>query len=95
VADKDGNLKEGDLITNINGIPLDNLNLKEAKKLIEAAKERLDLVIRRPPGLTTSRSNHNIYLQSQNQLERKNNLIKGNLEAVGAPPRPPLPHNGG
>ena len=49
-ADKDGTLKEGDEVTKINGNPLvDNLSLKDVKKILEASKERLDLVVKRAP----------------------------------------------
>lgn len=59
LADKDINLSEGDLINNINGISLDGMNLKEARKLLETVKERLELVITKtvnskPPSVNNS-----------------------------------------
>ncbi|XP_066989183.1 tight junction protein ZO-3-like isoform X18 [Macrobrachium rosenbergii] len=48
-VDKDGTLKEGDVLLRINSNSTDNLTLKEARKLIESAKERLQLVVRRDP----------------------------------------------
>lgn len=40
-------VQEGDVILKINNLPADNLNLKEAKKLIESSKEKLHLTVRR------------------------------------------------
>ena len=77
VADKDGSLKAGDLVLRINGTSLDGLTLKDARKVVEAAKERLDFMIRRPP----SGSEH--YLTSADPADRNN--------TGGAPPRPPMP----
>ena len=48
VADKDGILEEGDLLLKINSTSLEGLTLKEAKKLIETSKDKLDLVIQKP-----------------------------------------------
>lgn len=45
-ADKEGSMSEGDLILKINNIPLDGLTLKEARKLIEASKDKLELVVK-------------------------------------------------
>lgn len=41
VADKDGNLQDGDIVQRINNISLDGLSFKEARKLLDAAKDRL------------------------------------------------------
>ena len=41
VADKDGNLQDGDILQKINNVSLDGLSLKEARKLLDAAKDRL------------------------------------------------------
>ena len=41
VADKDGNLQDGDILQRINNVSLDGLSLKEARKLLDAAKDRL------------------------------------------------------
>ncbi|KAK7081468.1 Tight junction protein ZO-2, partial [Halocaridina rubra] len=48
-VEKDGMLKEGDVLLRINSNSTDNLTLKEAKKIIESTKERLQLVVRRDP----------------------------------------------
>ena len=43
VADKDGNLQDGDIVQRINNISLDGLSFKEARKLLDAAKDRLGI----------------------------------------------------
>lgn len=48
-VEKEGSLKEGDVVLRINSNSTDNLTLKEAKKLLESTKERLSLVVRRDP----------------------------------------------
>ena len=45
LADKDENITEGDILNSINGISLDGMSLKEAKKLVESFKDKLDLAI--------------------------------------------------
>ena len=47
VAERDGNLQEGDMVYKINNTPLDGLSLKEAKKLLDAAKDKVDIVVKR------------------------------------------------
>ncbi|EEC09898.1 tight junction protein tama, putative [Ixodes scapularis] len=47
VAEKDGGVQEGDVVLKINGSPAEGLTLKEARKLLEGSKERLQLVLRR------------------------------------------------
>ena len=44
VADKDGSLQDGDIVQRINNVSLDGLSLKEARKLLDAAKDRLGRV---------------------------------------------------
>ena len=48
VADKDGILEEGDLVSKINNTSLDGLTLKEARKIIETSKDKLELVVQKP-----------------------------------------------
>uniref|UniRef100_A0A0P4VY65 Tight junction protein ZO-1 n=1 Tax=Scylla olivacea TaxID=85551 RepID=A0A0P4VY65_SCYOL len=48
-VEKEGSIKEGDVVLRINSTSTDNLTLKEAKKLLESTKERLSLVVRRDP----------------------------------------------
>lgn len=42
-----GGLQEGDVLLKINNHTTDGMTLKEARKLIEASKEKLNLVVRR------------------------------------------------
>ena len=62
----------------INGTSLENMSLKEAKKVVESAKDKLDLKIKRsiakPSALATM---------------KENNLNK--VESTQPPIRPPLP----
>ena len=86
VAEKDGILKEGDEVTKINGNGLENLTLKEAKKVLENSKDRLDLTVKREGRFSL-----------RNGLDHeKNNLMKNGIDHhqppfVPPPPRPPLP----
>merc|ERR1719228_1016062 len=58
VAEKDGSLQEGDLLQKINNMSLDGLSLKEARKLLDSAKEKLDLTVKRDPykSMTSNRT---------------------------------------
>ncbi|XP_074596515.1 tight junction protein 1-like isoform X2 [Brevipalpus obovatus] len=47
VIEKDSSIAEGDIIVKINNTPAESLSLKEAKKLIDSSKEKLNLVIKR------------------------------------------------
>ena len=85
VADKDGLLKTGDEVTKINGSFIDSLGLKEARKLLESCKERLDLVVKRE----SAKSIKSGVLNGISSPNEKNNIMKGALN--GGPPRPPLP----
>nr|CAD7434319.1 unnamed protein product [Timema monikensis] len=53
---KDGStvLQEGDVLLKINNHKADGMSLKEAKKLIDSSKERLNLVVRREHRPTTA-----------------------------------------
>ncbi len=46
-ADRDGTVREGDVVSRINGQSTEGMTLKEARKMLEASKDRLDLVVRR------------------------------------------------
>lgn len=86
LADKDGSLKSGDLVLKINNHSLDNLSLKDAKKILESAKERLELVIRKPGSSEED-------LKAGNRLESP---AMGPVPPRGPedpPPRPPMPYN--
>merc|ERR1711956_127505 len=45
LADKESDLQEGDFINSINGMSLDGMSLKEARKLLDSIKEKLELVL--------------------------------------------------
>ncbi|KAI1292645.1 Tight junction protein ZO-1 [Halotydeus destructor] len=55
LIEKDSSLQEGDVILKINNLSADGINLKEAKKLMDAGKEKLHLVIRREQNTLNSR----------------------------------------
>merc|ERR1712083_271047 len=48
LADKDLDVQEGDFINSINGMSLDGMSLKEARKLLDTLKEKLELVLSPP-----------------------------------------------
>jgi tight junction protein 1 len=52
--DSGGSLQEGDVLLKINNHTTEGLSLKEARKLIESSKEKLNLVVRRDHKLGTS-----------------------------------------
>ena len=82
IADKDGILKEGDELTKINGSTLESFSLKEARKLLEATKDKLDVTVKRS----------GVDLKSAAMRNGKlNNLNKG-FDPYNGPPRPPLPY---
>ena len=94
VADKSGSLKQGDLVTKINGTDLDGLTLKDAKKLVESSKDRLDLIIRRIPETFKPQildTNKNIYQEPQPQQQQQQQQQQQAPNGQGTPPRPPLP----
>lgn len=78
LADKEGSLKQGDLVLKINGTSLEGLTLKDARKVVEAAKEKLEFVVRRPDA-------GDLYLDEGGDGDKNN---RSNMDA---PPRPPMP----
>merc|ERR1719410_1580761 len=96
VADKDGSLQDGDIVQRINNINLDGLSFKEAKKLLEAAKDRLDLTVKRDPYKTSSsnrttptqpkvenedhKNNQNLYVPPPSRKDEKNNLARADQQ---------------
>ncbi|XP_054162043.1 tight junction protein ZO-1-like isoform X2 [Oppia nitens] len=75
LIDKDSSIKEGDVIIKINTSSTENLSLKEAKKLIENSKEKLNLVISREPNVSNNRqsdSNINGYPNGQSRWSTAN-----------------------
>merc|ERR1719192_119005 len=108
VADKDGNLQDGDIVQKINNVSLDGLSLKEARKLLDAAKDRLDVTVKRDPYKNASsnrmspqgkvenedKNNQNLYVPPPSRKDEKNNLVRAEeMLENGAPPRPPLPRD--
>lgn len=91
LADKDSNLQEGDFVHRINNISLDGMTLKEAKRLIDSTKEKLDLTVKRDPFKTnnnfqprnpsqgrveTVEPNQNLYVPPPTRKEEKNNIAR-------------------
>ena len=58
LADREENISEGDILNTINGISLDGMSLKEAKKVVESFKDRLDLVITKFQNSSGSNTDH-------------------------------------
>lgn len=88
LAERDGTLQEGDIVLKINNTSTEGLSLKEARKLLEASKERLQLVLQREDGgkplasLTHTRpleeraASQNLYVQPPTRADDKNNLSR-------------------
>lgn len=53
---KEGSLQEGDVLLKINSSSLDNMTLKEAKKLIESCKDKIQLTVKRQSNLINNNS---------------------------------------
>ncbi|GAB6031940.1 hypothetical protein CHUAL_010327 [Chamberlinius hualienensis] len=47
VVEKEAGIHEGDILAKINNVPTDSMTLKEAKKLLDNSKDKLQLVLRR------------------------------------------------
>ena len=109
VADKEGSLQEGDLVHRINNLSLDGLSLKEARKLLDSAKDKLEMTVRRDPYRNSqprsgqpkvengsAEPNQNLYVPPPSRKEEKNNLAReARMGEEEAPPRPPLPREEG
>lgn len=110
--DKDGlagagpgnSLQEGDVLLKINNHSADGLSLKEARKLMDASKEKLSLLVRRearsgassgPSGQQPSNlyggpsSHNNSSLQSKGKYVRGNRNRAGQIDSDCLPKRPP------
>ena len=88
-GDKDGlscgpgnSLQEGDVLLKINNHSADGLSLKEARKLMDASKDKLSLLVRREARSTSSQqsSNGNLFgggasSHNNSSLQGKGNLI--------------------
>ena len=89
VADKDGNLQEGDLIQKINNMSLDGLSLKEARKLLDSAKEKLDLMVKRDPykSLSSTRTSPTqVKVENNQQVDDQRNNLASNQNLYVPPP---------
>ena len=80
-------LQEGDELMKINGSLIDGLNLKEAKKILDGCKEKLDLTVKRST-LSDAALKSSPLRNGFVGHDQKNNLIKN---GIPVPPRPPLP----
>ena len=84
-ADKEGTLKEGDTVNRINGQMTETMSLKEARKLLESSRDRLELVVRRERRKSKAASSNGSSTSSQQPpppLTRPS-------EDAPTPPRPP------
>ncbi|XP_043195405.1 tight junction protein ZO-1-like [Amphibalanus amphitrite] len=84
IVERDVTLHEGDVLVRINDQPTDSMTPKEVKKLVDAARERLSLTVRREPsaaGHHSKESSHapnrpsygaspNLYVQPPTRNER-------------------------
>ena len=92
VADKDGILEEGDFVLKLNNTSLEGLTLKEARKLIETSKDKLDLTIQKPSQLSKqghSKHGRNRSLGPQNGANDDYGLSKHNYAAQNLYVQPP------
>ncbi|XP_023324267.1 tight junction protein ZO-2 [Eurytemora carolleeae] len=92
LADKEGSLQVGDLIQKLNSLSVDGLSLKETRKVLESAKEKLEITVQRDPyrsplktDAAESRLGENLY----SSPPRKDG--KGRYEETTPPSRPPPP----
>ena len=93
VADKDGILEEGDFVLKLNNTSLEGLTLKEARKLIETSKDKLDLTIQKPSQLSKqghSKHGRNRSLGPQNGTNDEYGLSKHNYAAQNLYVQPPV-----
>jgi len=89
------------VIIRINNTPCDGMSLKEAKKLIENTKDKLQLVVKReqqPSGVGERQqpllySSQNLYVQPPRRASEVLLPQRGDLQPI-PPPRPPPPVDG-
>ena len=92
VADKDGILEEGDFVLKINNTSLEGLTLKEARKIVETSKDKLDLMIQKPSQQTKhGQSKHTRNRSSGAAQNDDYGLSKHNYAAQNLYVQPPLP----
>lgn len=99
---KTSSLQEGDVIVRINNNPCDGMSLKEAKKLIENTKDKLQLVVKREQQQQSGAgerqqpllySSQNLYVQPPRRASEVLIPQRGDLHPI-PPPRPPPPVEG-
>lgn len=82
LLDKDAQgIQEGDIVLKINNQPCDGLSLKDVKKLIDANKEKLNLVIRRD-----ANNNSQLLNQVNNRVAINNSYNQQSLYENGTAP---------
>ncbi len=105
LADRDGTIREGDLVHKINGASIDGLTLKEARKVLDAAKDKLDFVVKRDPfgaakptkqpSPKMTNGHKDPYgeggYKANNPAIYSPGKMSGYAESSMAPPRPPMP----
>lgn len=60
-------LNEGDVISKINSNPCNDMSLKEARKIIESCKDRLNLVVLRESRNLSNSASNSFHEQTYNQ----------------------------
>lgn len=80
--------QEGDIVLKINSTPTEGLSLKDAKKLMENCKDKLQLTVRRATDIVTSTGNSSTTQAAGSHHHQQQSSLIG---AVGGPPPPPLP----
>ena len=94
IADRQGDLSCGDLVHKINGVSLDGLTLKEARKLVETSKDKLDLVVKRESNKKGAKEINKPSVH-QNGHSGDQNKPLNYPQPMATPPRPPLPGDDG
>ena len=82
-------MQEGDLIQKINNMSLDGLSLKEARKLLDSAKEKLDMMVKRDPykSLTSNRTSPTqVKVENNQQVDDQRNNLASNQNLYVPPP---------
>ncbi|XP_022249412.1 tight junction protein ZO-1-like [Limulus polyphemus] len=68
-AGKDGSLQEGDILVKINNNNTEQLSVKEAKKLIDSAKEKLHLIVKRESNKNETKINNFQAMENKDSSE--------------------------
>lgn len=84
-------LKIGDVLTRIGGVDANNMNMKEARKIIDQSKERLAIVVSRDSPGRDANSNYSNCMQ---QLAQQQLLNQSQSSSLGSPSGKPENQNG-